>query len=363
MKIKDVEKEVGMSSHNIRFYEEMGLIQIERNPENEYREFNNENIKRLKEIKLFRGLGISMEEIRRYYHKEITLEQLMDHQVNELKLIHDDMNLKEKLCEDIKNSKIPLIDFTVQQYESVMEHKKERVPFDKAESFISKWNVIQYSKKRLLCMECFIFPFLWLFLGMLISLLIHIPNIIETKVFNMDHTPLSILITTIISLYICHEDYLINKMPSEIYEFSEKGVYYLKKRSYRQYKKIRKSLKYNHLEDVMDFICYEEIEVFKVWFHLVAKAPITGNAYQVDFYIHTIHDESIRLNTGMIGTTDEKIRLTAEILKEKAKKIIDPFQILSHLHLEREPFYAYLDEVYRRKEHLRVFGKSKKEDN
>ena len=37
MKIKDVEKQVGISKANIRFYEEEGLIHPARNQENNYR--------------------------------------------------------------------------------------------------------------------------------------------------------------------------------------------------------------------------------------------------------------------------------------------------------------------------------------
>lgn len=41
MKIKDVEKQVGISKANIRFYEEEGLIHPARNQENNYRVFRN----------------------------------------------------------------------------------------------------------------------------------------------------------------------------------------------------------------------------------------------------------------------------------------------------------------------------------
>lgn len=36
MKIKEVEKEVGISAHSIRFYEDMGLIQIQRRKDSTY---------------------------------------------------------------------------------------------------------------------------------------------------------------------------------------------------------------------------------------------------------------------------------------------------------------------------------------
>ena len=48
---------------NIRFYEEQGLLQIER-AENGYREYHQKDVIRLQEIKLLRKIDISIEEMR-----------------------------------------------------------------------------------------------------------------------------------------------------------------------------------------------------------------------------------------------------------------------------------------------------------
>lgn len=66
MKIKQVEELVGITSKNIRFYEEQGLLTPER-AENGYREYHEENIKTLKKIKLLRKLGVPVEEIKSVY--------------------------------------------------------------------------------------------------------------------------------------------------------------------------------------------------------------------------------------------------------------------------------------------------------
>ena len=62
MKIKQVEELVGITKKNIRFYEDQGLLNVER-AENGYREYHREDIVRLQEIKLFRKMDISIEEI------------------------------------------------------------------------------------------------------------------------------------------------------------------------------------------------------------------------------------------------------------------------------------------------------------
>lgn len=158
MKIKDVEKEVGISAHSIRFYEEMGLIDIPRSPNSKYRNFSDEDVKKLKEIKLFRSLGITMEEIKCYYRKEISLEELMEHQMQELQAQHEDMQMKVCLCEDIKNSHSPLIPYIVEKYEEVLAHKSEKLPYEKAGSLISAWNKQEFHKRRVIFLEVCITP-------------------------------------------------------------------------------------------------------------------------------------------------------------------------------------------------------------
>ena len=83
MKIKQVEELVGITSKNIRFYEEQGLLTPER-AENGYREYHEENIKTLKKIKLLRKLGVPVEEIKSVLSKSISLEECLENQMRHL---------------------------------------------------------------------------------------------------------------------------------------------------------------------------------------------------------------------------------------------------------------------------------------
>lgn len=60
MKIEDVEKQVGISVHSIRFYEEIGLIEINRSKGSKYRDFTQQDIEKLKEVNYphFRRWGL-----------------------------------------------------------------------------------------------------------------------------------------------------------------------------------------------------------------------------------------------------------------------------------------------------------------
>ncbi|CYU90409.1 MerR family transcriptional regulator [Streptococcus suis] len=64
MQVKDVEKLTGLSTKAIRLYEEKGLIEVARNPLNDYRDYSEENVRQLRLIKLLRYFEFSLAEIK-----------------------------------------------------------------------------------------------------------------------------------------------------------------------------------------------------------------------------------------------------------------------------------------------------------
>lgn len=77
MRIQEVERQVGITKKNIRFYEKEGLLQPERNQDNGYREYREEDVETLKRIKLLRKLSVPLEEIRSVQSGRLTLESLL----------------------------------------------------------------------------------------------------------------------------------------------------------------------------------------------------------------------------------------------------------------------------------------------
>ncbi|MFH0403084.1 MerR family transcriptional regulator [Streptococcus sp. A23] len=63
MQVKDVEKLTGLSTKALRLYEEKGLIELARNPLNDYRDYSEENVRQLRLIKLLRYFEFSLAEI------------------------------------------------------------------------------------------------------------------------------------------------------------------------------------------------------------------------------------------------------------------------------------------------------------
>ena len=78
MLIKEVEKATGITRKNIRFYEDEGLLKPDRNTGNRYRNYSDDDIKSLLEIKLLRKLGISLGDIKKVKSGELSLENCME---------------------------------------------------------------------------------------------------------------------------------------------------------------------------------------------------------------------------------------------------------------------------------------------
>lgn len=73
MDIKDVEKQLSVSRANIRFYEKEGLI-VPLRRKNNYRDYSEEDVARLKKILVLRKMGFSIQEIRSLQNGELQME-------------------------------------------------------------------------------------------------------------------------------------------------------------------------------------------------------------------------------------------------------------------------------------------------
>ena len=98
MKIKQVEELVGITRKNIRFYEDQGLLNVER-AENGYREYHQEDVIRLQEIKLFRKMDISIEEKKLLFEKKKSLQICLEQHLKELEHRKEGLLKMQDMCE------------------------------------------------------------------------------------------------------------------------------------------------------------------------------------------------------------------------------------------------------------------------
>ena len=78
MNISEIEKITGISKQAIRFYEKEGLISPKRNQDNQYREYDENDVKTLKMIYVFRKVGLSLDEISKVLKDEISINDAMN---------------------------------------------------------------------------------------------------------------------------------------------------------------------------------------------------------------------------------------------------------------------------------------------
>lgn len=103
MKTKDLEKELGLTKHTIRYYEDEGFIHPQRD-ENGYRNYSEEDLQILQVVKFLRSLNISIDDIKAFLDGRTSFEECLgvteihlEKQVESLKKIQNKVKLfKEK---------------------------------------------------------------------------------------------------------------------------------------------------------------------------------------------------------------------------------------------------------------------------
>lgn len=145
MNIKQVEKLTGISSQNIRFYEKSGLIHPKRNEENGYREYNEEDIRLLKLVKMFRMLDMPIEQIKLMLCETDELDNLLGKQEKVLEKKLANTKCAIDLCENLRKTHKTIADIDVDSYLNQMEKASGKY-FDK---WISDYkDVVRYEHQR-----------------------------------------------------------------------------------------------------------------------------------------------------------------------------------------------------------------------
>ena len=125
MNIKEVEKVTGISSQNIRFYEKSGLVHPDRNEENGYREYDTNDIRILKLIKMFRMIDMPIEQIKLILSENHKLPQLLNEQEKMLEQKLENTRYAIRVCEHMKEMCSSVEDIDADLYLSQMEEESD----------------------------------------------------------------------------------------------------------------------------------------------------------------------------------------------------------------------------------------------
>ena len=116
---------MGITRKNIRFYEEQGLLNVER-AENGYREYHKEDVIRLQEIKLFRKMDISIEDMRALFEKKKSLQICLEQHLKELKRRKEGISKMQDICERLILEHRSLDNLNVEDCLEEMEQMENR---------------------------------------------------------------------------------------------------------------------------------------------------------------------------------------------------------------------------------------------
>ena len=148
MKIKEVEKVLGIPRANIRFYEKEGFICPDRK-ENEYREYSESDVETLRKVVIFRKLGLSLDEIRDLMDGSISLPEAMEKTSQAIRDKVEELNGVLEICSEIKQDNLTdFAAFNTSKYWTEIFEKEQggKKFFDISKDFIDyqKGFMLQY---------------------------------------------------------------------------------------------------------------------------------------------------------------------------------------------------------------------------
>ena len=138
MRISEAAELTGLSISNIRFYEKKGLIEPAREIESKYRDYTDEDVARLKQIVFYRKMDLSLERIDALIKNEISLEEVLKEQMQELvikqQMLQGSIDLCQKVLDD--HVKEP---FDIDYYlKYVKEEEAKGTKFAEVEEFLTE---------------------------------------------------------------------------------------------------------------------------------------------------------------------------------------------------------------------------------
>ena len=120
MNTKQMEELTGITRQNIRYYERQGLLEPARDAGNAYRDYSDEDVRRLKLIKILRMLDMPLKEIGQVLDGTLPLKEAAARQQEALLRQQKQIQAAVEVCANIRKEKSEAID--VDSYLDRMEH-------------------------------------------------------------------------------------------------------------------------------------------------------------------------------------------------------------------------------------------------
>ena len=125
MTIKEVEEQLGLSRATIRFYEKEQLLVPQRGG-NAYREYSEDDITVLKKIIILRKLGFSVARIKDFLEEKVSLQELLEKNIQELQEQMNELNGAIKICKKMQSRQEDFDSFNENFYwEEIKEQEQD----------------------------------------------------------------------------------------------------------------------------------------------------------------------------------------------------------------------------------------------
>lgn len=125
MKIGEAAKLTGLAISNIRFYEKKGLLNPQRDTENQYREYSPQDVEQLKRIIVLRKMDIPLETIYLLFEEKISFSEIITRHEEELHQKVDELKGSIELCREIAKEE-SILDIDPDRYLDFVADQEER---------------------------------------------------------------------------------------------------------------------------------------------------------------------------------------------------------------------------------------------
>lgn len=323
MKTSDLERELGLSKHTIRYYEKEGFITPQRD-DNGYRNYSDEDLQILKLVKFLRGLNISIDDVKAIINGQLDFHECL--RINQIHLENQIESMKEvkQTIDNYHDKDLPLIP-ALENIE--VNTKNWKWGYHKTTKAVSLGRKLTkaWAKRQMLVASLSSIA-LSAALVMWLSLVIS-SRWISIIIFLCLTSVLFILM--IATAFRQTFAMMLDNSLDQSVEFLSEGI------RYYQFKGLKENLKYfwavlmNKDKKIMKFYRYEDISkvcIYAKLRYMNVGSPIAYEVYAADFEFYFNDGQKFYFYYPMI--LDDDARYIAAILEAKVSCIKDKDNVL-----------------------------------
>lgn len=357
MLIKEVEDLLSMSSHTLRYYEKMGLINPARDS-NGYRNYSEEDIVKLKKIRYLRDLDIPIEDIVKIMDESIDFQEVLEGHIKTLETKMKSLQYVSEICNDLKEKEIPLLtaltDDKIVQEEKINENEFKN-GLKKVVNYFKPIKTVvigaRVDSSNLLSVQP-VLIFTAMIMGVGIG--IGVPNMIKyvndqglmepIKIFNSDMP--TIVMISLICYIIISMIFLYNNSLQRYVELTDNALYLC---DYRRQGKLsiimgsilNESRKRNQKYQWEDL---SKVEIKISFEQAVMHRSGTRTVYIPRFKFYFVNGDVFEIESGKVFGEDPKTAY--KILRDKKIDIVAQEYIKNYFEQDEKSGYDYFESKY-----------------